>query len=129
MTGTDLQKALTNETGAAAKDQRPVFTPRVDVIENENEYVLCADLPGVKQEDVSLECKGDELILRARCCPRGYGKRALHAEYGVGDFYRAFTIADRVDREGIEASLRDGVLTVRVPKAAALRPKRITVKG
>jgi HSP20 family protein len=129
MTGTEIQRVTTNGTGNAPKGQRPVFTPRVDVVENENEFMLYADLPGVKQEDVSLECKGDELILHAKCSPRGYGKRAIHAEYGVGDFYRVFAIADRVDREGIEASLSNGVLTVRVPKAAAIRPKRIAVKG
>lgn len=129
MTATELQKVPTNGTGSAGKGPRPVFTPRVDVVESANEFTLYADLPGVEQEDVSLECKGDELILHAKCSPRGYGKKAIHAEYGVGDFYRAFTIADRVDRDGIEASLKNGVLTVRVPKAAALRAKRITVNG
>jgi HSP20 family protein len=129
MTGTEIQRVTTNGTGNAPKGQRPVFTPRVDVVENENEFMLYADLPGVKQEDVSLECKGDELILHAKCSPRGYGKRAIHAEYGVGDFYRAFRLAEPVEPGRIEASLAGGVLTVRVPKAEAVRPKRIPVTG
>jgi HSP20 family protein len=104
-----------------------MYTPRVDVIETDDALVLYADLPGVKQEDVSLTCKGDELILHATCEPRHTGKRPLYAEYGVGDFYRAFKIAEQVETSGIEASLKDGVMTVRVPKAEAVRPKRIAV--
>jgi len=78
---------------------------------------------------VSLTCKADELVLHAPCAPRNVGKKRLYAEYGVGDFYRVFRIAEQVETDGIEASLKDGVLTVRVPKAAAIRPKRITVTG
>ena len=106
-----------------------VFAPRVDVRETENEFLLRADLPGVKPGDVNLDCKGDELVLHARCAPRHAGKRLLHAEYGVGDFYRAFRIAEDVDTGKIEASLYDGVLTVRLPKAERAKPKRIAVTG
>jgi HSP20 family protein len=106
-----------------------VYAPQVDVLETDDEMLLYADLPGVKPEDVSLTCKGDEVVLHAACASRNVGKERLYAEYGVGDFYRAFRIAEQVDRDGIEASLTDGVLTVRVPKAVAVRPKRITVAG
>lgn len=106
-----------------------MYTPRVDVVETEDALILYVDLPGVKQEDVSLTYKGDELILHAVCTPRNVGKRKLYAEYGVGDFHRAFKIAEQVEADGIEASLKDGVLTVRVPKAEAVRPKRIAVTG
>jgi HSP20 family protein len=133
MANTELQKAGPNTP--AATIQTPtrtaggVYAPRVDVVETDDELLLYADLPGVKAEDVSLSCKGDELILHARCTPRRYGMEATHVEYGVGDFYRAFTITEQVDGSGIEASLTDGVLTVRVPKAQSVRPKRIAVKG
>jgi HSP20 family protein len=132
MTSTELQKVTRPENGMSepsAKGPHVVFTPQVDVVETDNELFLYADLPGVKPGDVSLDRKGNELILHARCGPRAYGTKALHAEYGVGDFYRAFTIAEEVDCDKIEASLANGVLTVRVPKAEAGRPKRIAVKG
>jgi HSP20 family protein len=130
----ELQKVQTsrNET---PRNETPkprssgVYAPQVDVLETNDEMLLYADLPGVKPEDVSLTCKGDEVVLHAACASRNVGKERLYAEYGVGDFYRAFRIAEQVDRDGIEASLTDGVLTVRVPKAAAVRPKRITVTG
>ena len=132
MANTELQRVTPSTNGASeppAKGSGVVFTPRVDVVETADDLLLYADLPGVQPGDVSLTCKGDELILHARCAPRAHGKKALHAEYAVGDFYRAFSIAEQVDRDAIEASLRDGVLIVRVPKAESVRPKRIAVKG
>jgi HSP20 family molecular chaperone IbpA len=131
MTNTELQNA--GPAAAAPIQTSPaaggVYAPRVDVVETDDELLLYADLPGVRAEDVSLNCKGNELILHARCFPRRYGREATHAEYGVGDFYRSFAITEQVDHSGIEASLKDGVLAVRVPKAESVRPKRITVRG
>jgi len=106
-----------------------IFVPRVNVLETENELLLCAELPGVRPEDVTLDCKGDELVLHAGCAPRHAGRRLLHVEYGVGDFYRAFRITEDVDTGKIEATLVDGVLTVRLPKAERAKPKRITITG
>jgi len=106
-----------------------MYTPRVDVVETEDALIMYADLPGVRQEDVSLTCKGDELVLHAACEPRHAGKRPIYAEYGVGDYHRVFRITEQVETGGIEASLKDGVLTVRVPKAEAVRPRRIAVTG
>jgi HSP20 family molecular chaperone IbpA len=131
----ELQRAkpqmIETPQNGAAKPRTPsqMFTPRVDVVETDDALILYADLPGVKQEDVSLTCKGDELILHASCEPRHPGKKRLYAEYGVGDFHRTFRIAEPIETDGMEASLKDGVLTVRVPKSEAARPKRIAVTG
>ncbi|VTR91637.1 Heat shock protein Hsp20 OS=Rhodopirellula europaea SH398 GN=RESH_01705 PE=3 SV=1: HSP20 [Gemmata massiliana] len=124
-------RAVDRSPSEAAKPRSSgrMYTPRVDVVETEDALILHADLPGVKQEDVSLTCKGEEMILHATCVPRNAGKKRLYAEYDVGSFYRAFKIAEQVDTGAIEASLKDGVLTVRVPKAEAVRPKRIAVTG
>jgi len=130
----ELQKVETprievprNETAKARSGG--ILAPRVDVLETDDALLLYADLPGVKQEDLSLTCKGDELVLSAPCAPRNVGKKRLYAEYGVGDFYRAFRIAEGVDTGKIEATLVDGVLTVRLPKAERAKPKRIAVTG
>lgn len=129
---TELQNTTATASGTApapTKGADRVYAPRVDVVETDNELILYADLPGVKAEDVSLTCKAGELILHARCGPRSYGREPVHTEYGVGDFYRAFTVTEQVDCGGIEAALREGVLAVRLPKAEAVRPKKIPVKG
>ncbi|OWK35199.1 Hsp20/alpha crystallin family protein [Fimbriiglobus ruber] len=124
----NLQSAQTQKIETPRPTMR-VYAPRVDVVETDDALTLYADLPGVKQEDVSLTCKDGELILHASCPPRHVGRKLLYAEYGIRDFHRTFKVTDKVDTGGIEASLKDGVLTVRVPKAESVRTKRVTVNG
>lgn len=104
------------------------FTPRVDIFEADKELVLYADLPGVKPEDLDLHFEKGELILRAPCPPRKTGD-FVRQEYGVGDFYRAFTVAEDIDADKIAAELKNGVLTVHLPKAEKAQPRKIQVAG
>lgn len=115
--------------GAHAEVQSLTYTPRVDILESENELVLIADLPGVKPGDVDIRFENGELSLHGHCPPRQNGVDYLLGEYGVGDFYRAFTISTDVDADRIAAELKNGVLTVHLPKSEKIKPKRIAVKG
>jgi len=108
---------------------RLVFTPRVDILENENELVLVADVPGVGPEDVDVRFENGELTLNGRCAPRAFGARPLGEEYEVGDYHRVFSLSDHIDGDRITAQLAQGVLTVRLPKREAVKPKRIPVRG
>jgi HSP20 family protein len=105
------------------------FTPRVDIIETTEELLLFADVPGVKPEDVDVRFENGELILHGRCNPRGHAANFLLGEYEVGDFYRVFALSESIDAEKIGAELKQGVLTVHLPKAAAVKPRKITVQG
>jgi HSP20 family protein len=105
------------------------YTPRVDIMESEAESLLLADLPGVKPEDVDVRFENGELIIDGRCAPRHEGANYLQSEYGVGDFYRGFSISEHIDWLKISAELKDGVLSVHLPKAETVKPKKITVKG
>jgi HSP20 family protein len=105
------------------------YTPRVDIRETEEESLLLADLPGVKPEDVDVRFDNGELIIDGRCAPRHPGANYLLSEYAVGDFYRAFTISEQIDWQKISAELKNGVLTVHLPKAETVKPRKITVKG
>jgi len=106
-----------------------VYSPRVDIVETNDGFFLYALMPGVKAEDVSLHCKDGQLVLHGRCHPRNAGKRLLHQEYGVGDFYRTFALSEQVDTAKIDAKIENGVLVVTLPKAEKAKPKRISVKG
>jgi len=121
----------TNGGGAvAAREPAAVmFAPRVDVFETEDALLLYADVPGVKAEDVDVHFERGELTLHGRCVPPRVDAALVQAEYGVGDYHRVFTINEQVDPENITAELKHGVLTVRLPKAEAVKPKKITVKG
>lgn len=105
------------------------FTPRVDIYENENELTLCADLPGVRPEDVDLRYENGELVLHGRVRPRLGHKPLLLQEYDEGDFYRAFTIHESIDSTKITAECKNGVLTVHLPKTEAVKPRQINVRG
>lgn len=106
-----------------------VFMPRVDIVETDQAFIMYAEMPGVKAGDVSLHCKDGELILRGSCAPRHDGRKPLHREYGVGDFYRSFTLSNLVDHNKIDARLENGVLVLSLPKTEAAKPRRISVKG
>jgi HSP20 family molecular chaperone IbpA len=105
------------------------FTPRVDIFESEDELTLYADLPGVKASDVDIRFEKGQLVLHGRCSPRQQGVSYESCEYGVGDFYRVFTVSEDVDTRKISAELNNGVLRVHLPKTEAVKPRRIPVKG
>jgi HSP20 family protein len=104
------------------------FTPRVDIIETPEELLLFADIPGVKPEDVDVRFENGELVFHGRCNPRCADANFLLGEYEVGDFYRVFTLNESIEAEKISAELKQGVLTVHLPKAAAIKPRKITVQ-
>lgn len=112
----------------AAAAASVTYTPRFDIWENEAGFVLAGDLPGVLPEDLELKYENQELMIHGRVRPRYAQGRILCEEYGVGDFYRTFTLSELVDEGSIDAVLKEGVLTVRLPKRAEARPRKIAVK-
>ena len=105
------------------------YTPRVDILETDEELTLFTDLPGAKAEDVDIRFENGELRLQAQCPARQQGTSYLLAEYGVGDFYRAFSIDKDINPDKIAAELKNGVLTVHLPKTEAVKPRKIAIKG
>jgi len=103
------------ERGAEAVQQRAAVAPRCDVFENKDEVLLVADLPGVTQEALRIDVDDERIVLEA--------KREAY------DFRRAFVLPDGIDREKIDAELKHGVLRLHLPKAAAIKPRRIAVKA
>jgi len=106
-----------------------VFTPRVDILETEDELVLLADLPGVRPDDMEVRFENGQLSLHGRCQARQRTEAVVATEYGVGDFYRAFAIGADVDADRIAAELKNGELTVHLPKSVKAKPRRIAVQG
>ncbi|MBN1336186.1 MAG: Hsp20/alpha crystallin family protein [Deltaproteobacteria bacterium] len=109
---------------------RLVATPPVDIYENDEEYVLEADVPGVAQDRVTLRLENGELSLEAQwSVPEIEGATVLAREFRPVDFRRSFVLPDTVDAEKVSASLKDGVLTVRIPKGEAVRPRSIQIRA
>lgn len=107
---------------AEVTEERAVTVgPRVDVLETENEFLVLADLPGVKPADVDVRFEKGELTL--------HGKRPGGREYDSTNYHRVFAVADSVAADKIAADLKSGVLTIRLPKVEAMKPKKIAVTG
>ena len=106
------------------------WTPSVDIYETPAEVVVQAELPGVKREDIQIELTDDRLTLRGK---KERSQEAENATYHLlernyGEFERSFVLNVPVDIDKAEASYRDGVLTIRLPKVEPKRAKRIEVK-
>ncbi|MHB0957852.1 MAG: Hsp20/alpha crystallin family protein [Pirellulaceae bacterium] len=106
-----------------------IFSPRFDIWEDEDELVLCGDLPGVGPEDLDLHFEKGELKIFGRVPPRHLNNAPIYSEYGIGDFQRTFSLSEMIDSENISAELKNGVLTVHLPKSEAVKPRRIEVKS
>lgn len=127
----DVQKkeAAAPEKGEYTRSRR-VYTPAVDIIERKEDIVLVADMPGVDEKTVDITLEKNELTLYGRVEPVLPEKYTLYmSEYGIGDYQRVFTLSEEVDREKIQASVKNGVLKVILPRAEALKTRKITVKA
>ena len=106
------------------------FRPNVDILEQAGELLVRADVPGATADAIYVDFERGTLTIHAKVDPRQDEQTAyLLREYGVGDFYRTFQISEDIDAEKISAEYADGVLTLHLPKAEALKPRRISVKS
>jgi HSP20 family molecular chaperone IbpA len=105
-----------------------VFVPRVDIRETDDSMVLMADMPGVDEKSVDITLEKNILTITGSVVPPVFeGYSIVHAEYDVGDFERAFTISDEVDRDSIAATVKNGVLKVTLHKAEKVKARKIAI--
>ena len=108
---------------------RPVFLPPADIYETKDSIVVLAEMPGVPPEGVDLTLERRVLTIRGRSAagdPAGYQR--VYNEYTDGDYERVFTLSENMDRDRIEARLKDGVLHLVLPKAETAKARRIELK-
>ena len=109
---------------------RNVYTPDVDILEKDDSIIVFADMPGVDESSVDITLEKDVLSIYARVESEAPEKhQLLHTEYGVGDYQRSFTISNEIDRDKIEARVKNGVLRLVLPKAKAAQTKKIAVQA
>jgi len=110
-------------------EQATYFTPLVDIIETGEEFVFHADLPGVKPGDLDVSYENGVLTIAGKVQPRQPAEQGyVWREYGVGHFYRQFTLNTPIIPDGIHAGLKNGVLELHVPKAESAKTRRIEIK-
>jgi HSP20 family protein len=124
-----LEQTLGSFATPALLSEAATWTPFVDIEEEDDAYVIEAEIPAAKREDVNVELVGNELAITGEIKEREHKGVVRRKTRRVGQFDYRVTLPNHVDPKKIEAKLSDGVLTVRVPKAERAQRQRIEVKS
>ena len=119
----------TTENAPESTRTGPVFVPPTDIIETKESLLMLLDMPGADPETLDVSLDQRVLSISARSTPttpEGYAP--IYTEFRDGAYERKFMVSDQVDRERIDAVLKDGVLRITMPKAAPSPAKKISVK-
>jgi HSP20 family protein len=104
------------------------FIPFTDIFENADTLVVVMEIPGVAQEDLEIRVEKDVLSVEGRIDFTKYqGLKPVYTEYNVGHFTRSFSLSSEIDQGAISARVKDGVLTLTLPKARQAEPRRIVI--
>lgn len=128
----DVKRA---ETSPSPVQQTDSLIPLVDIYEKDDNTVITAELPGVKPENLDLRVDKGVLTIAAQSnidvAPAQPGKdfTPTYLDFSGGQFFRAFALGDEVDRDSIQAELKEGVLTVTLPRAPQAKTRKIEIKG
>lgn len=105
-----------------------VFVPTTDIFETDPALTMCLEMPGVDKSNVDVRLEDGVLFVQGRVDFSKYeGLRPVYTEYNVGHYRRAFTLSSKIDQSRISAEMKDGVLTLMLPKAEEAKPRRISV--
>jgi HSP20 family protein len=124
----EKQELTTTEESERTRECR-CFVPRADIYEVNDHIVIVADVPGADKDSIDVTLEKNILTIDAYVnsnAPEGYS--LSFAEYEIGDYQRSFKLSDEIDREKIQASVKDGVLRLYLPKSGAARMRKISVK-
>ena len=108
---------------------RPVFLPPADIYETRGNIVVLAEMPGVAPDGVDITLERRVLTIRGRSAANEHaGYQRVYNEYADGDYERSFTLSENIDRDRIEATLKNGVLHLVLPKAETAKARKIELK-
>jgi HSP20 family molecular chaperone IbpA len=123
-------KEVASDAGKRPASRRElVMRPPVDVFENREGITLWADMPGVSHDRLNLRVDGNSLLLEGDIqFPMNDNMEALYADVHSTRYQCSFALSNELDTTRVDARLKDGVLTVRIPKRAELQPRRIEIR-
>ncbi len=118
-----------NKSWESVLDTECCYTPLVDIFETDDAFILSADMPGVKKEDVSLRLEESCMMLFGKInYHEELNRRYILKEKETGHFFRKFKISDSIDESKISANFANGQLTVMLPKHERIKPHIINIK-
>lgn len=116
------------QTRPAEAQRMRTYLPEVDIYETEEAFVLTADLPGVDDKGVDVTVENGILTLEAQASlPLPEGVNAARREFDLARYQRTFNLSDRLDVNNISAGMKQGVLTLTLPKSEDVKPRKITI--
>lgn len=111
-----------------SKKNRKIYAPAVDIFETANNILVIADMPGVDEKSVDITIEKNLLTIHGMIDSTIHDNLELaYSEYGVGDYHRAFSLSDEIDRSKIKATVKDGVLKLIMPKSETVKTRKIEV--
>ena len=126
----NLEVREKKELPAEREQTRPGrhFVPNTDIYEREDALVVVMEMPGVDKGGIAVGVEDDVLQVDGTIDFGKYAElRPVYTEYNIGDFSRRFTLSNKIDQDRIEASMKDGVLRIELPKAAEAQPRKIAI--
>ena len=126
-----LQTREARELGTTTEATRPglLLTPPVDIFEDRNAITVLADMPGVRPGHLKIDLHEGVLTITGHAvAPDGPNEVAVLEEYRAGTYQRTFTLSEAIDQSQIQATLRHGVLRLRLPKAEQAKPRQIKIQ-
>jgi HSP20 family protein len=124
-----VQKKREQETREEATMPARVFVPDADIYESEDVLTVILEMPGVARDNVKVGVEDGVLKVEGQLDLSKYqGLRPLYTEYNIGHYARRFQLSSKIDQNKITASMKDGVLSLTLPKVEEAKPRRIEVK-
>jgi HSP20 family molecular chaperone IbpA len=127
----ELQVQQKREVEKAQEQTTPMraFLPTTDIYETEDALTVVLEMPGVDRDNIEVNVENGVLTVEGKINFGKYeGLQPIYSEYNIGPYRRGFRLSSRVDQDNIRAELRDGVVSLVLPKAAEPKPRRIEVK-
>jgi HSP20 family protein len=127
----ELQVQQKREVEKAQEQTMPMraFLPTTDIYETEDALTVVLEMPGVDRNNIEVNLENGVLTVEGKINFGKYeGLQPIYSEYNIGPYRRSFRLSSRVDQDNIRAELRDGVVSLVLPKAAEAKPRRIEVK-
>lgn len=111
-----------------SRKNRKIYAPAVDIFETANNILIVADMPGVDEKSVDITLEKNLLTIHGMIDSTTHDNLELSfSEYGIGDYQRAFSLSDEIDRRNIKATVKDGVLKLILPKSESIKTRKIEV--
>ncbi len=124
-----VQKKRELESKEEATIPARMFMPAADIYEAENELTVILEMPGVEKKNVEVRVEDDVLNVEGRLDLAKYqGLQPLYTEYNIGHYARSFRLSSKIDQSKIAAEMKDGVLSLKLPKIEEAKPRTIQIR-